>query len=138
VAEIILFKKKQNLLKSREKLEKKNSFFIDFVDSFFYLQANLKCEKCGKPLTNSNPEKTKELLKNLYKFCDNCFKDYSDYINYLKGDLKDKHPFQNSAWVKLWQNWISYKGAADSYINSKEFLDAIHKKIVILTDNMED
>ncbi len=138
MAEIILFKKKQDLYENSDELKEKKSAFIDFIDSFFYLQANLKCEKCGISLIDSNAEITKELTTSLYNFCGSCFKDYSDYINYLKGDLKNRHPFQNDAWVELWQSWISYKGAVDSYINSKEFLDAIHKKTVSLTDNMED
>ncbi len=138
MAEIILFKKKQSSKKNREDLKEKDNTFIDFVDSLFYLQSYLKCDKCGKPLFNSNPGITKKTSASLYNFCINCFNDYNDYINYLKGDLKGKQTYQNSAWVKLWQSWISYKGSVDSYINSKEFLDTIHKKTVVLTDNMED
>ena len=90
---------------------------------FRCVRCAFKCEKCGTSLELKEPGPPTGInaVKVPYNFCDNCREEYTDYIQYLKGNTDHENYWYNPSWADLWKRWIDYQGALDGYLKSKEF-----------------
>ena len=47
--------------------------------------------------------------------------EYKDYIARLQGNGNPAYYWHNDVWLDMWQKWIHYQHAIDTYLKSKEF-----------------
>ena len=82
-----------------------------------------KCEKCGSQLGIDplNRQATQQNRHIPYNFCESCSEEYRDYIARLQGNGNPAYYWHNDAWLDIWQKWIHYQHAIDTYLKSKEF-----------------
>ena len=82
-----------------------------------------KCEKCGSQLGlgPGNGQKKPASQHIPYNFCESCSEEYIDYLKRLQGGGNPEHYWHNDAWLDIWQKWIHYHNAIDTYLKSKEF-----------------
>ena len=90
-------------------------------------QCALKCEKCGMQITpaRARPTGPERDMRGPYRLCEGCRDEYLDYIDRLKGGGNPDNYWHNQAWMEMWQRWIHYQSATDSYLKSKEFIQLI-------------
>jgi len=82
-----------------------------------------KCEKCGSqlgldPIDGQITQKKPHIP---YNFCESCSEEYKDYIARLQGKGNPAYYWHNDAWLDIWQKWIHYQHAVDTFLKSKEF-----------------
>jgi len=82
-----------------------------------------KCEKCGSQLgpDTVKGQASKQNRHIPYNFCENCSEEYIDYIERLQGNGNPAYYWHNDAWLDIWQKWIHYQHAIDTFLKSKEF-----------------
>ena len=123
MADIIAIDKKRKI-KDKERSEWVRMHKIAAVRKIFHCtHCASKCEKCGSQLgidtDNEQPSKSHRHLP--YHFCVSCAEEYSDYLAKLQGAGNPEYYWHNDAWLDIWQKWIHYQHAIDTFLKSKEF-----------------
>lgn len=123
MADIIAIDKKRKL-KDKERSNLVRMHKIMAVRKIFHCtHCASKCEKCGSqvgPIAENQPE-TQSDRKIPYNFCASCSEEYNDYLARLKGQGNPDYYWHNDAWLDIWQKWIHYQHAIDTFLKSKEF-----------------
>jgi hypothetical protein len=125
VANIIPIDGKLNLLKNRKDALIRQRKIKAVQNVFRCVRCAFKCEKCGVNLDQghepANQTANGEIFNIPYHFCNNCREEYQDYLKYLRGEIDPENYWHSNNWAELWNKWIVYQGALDSYLKSKEF-----------------
>jgi hypothetical protein len=128
VADIISLSGKKQI-KEVEKTVVANQRFFDVRKTLKAGRQARQCEKChGTPGHDGGEQgDSRQAWKDLlpYRFCTTCADEYLDYIEYLKGRRDQDRFWQKWSWAETWKRWIDYRGALDSYLTSKEFLQRL-------------
>ncbi len=123
MADIIAIDKKRKI-KDKEQSELIRMHKIMAVRKVFHCtHCASKCEKCGSQL-GIDPVSGRATQQNKptpYNFCDSCAEEYRDYIARLQGKGNPSYYWHNDAWLDIWQKWIHYQHAIDTFLKSKEF-----------------
>jgi len=123
MAEIIAIDKKRKI-KDQEQSGMIRMHKIMAVRKVFHCtHCASKCEKCGSQLGTApvNELKTQQNTPTPYNFCESCSEEYRDYIARLQGNGNPAYYWHNDAWLDIWQKWIHYQHAIDTFLKSKEF-----------------
>ncbi len=123
MADIIAIDKKRKI-KDKEQSDLIRMHKIMAVRKVFHCtHCASKCEKCGSqlgidPVTG---QAVQQIKPSPYHFCDSCAEEYRDYIARLQGKGNPSYYWHNDAWLDIWQKWIHYQHAIDTFLKSKEF-----------------
>jgi len=123
MADIIAIDKKRKI-KDKEQAEQIRMHKILAVRKVLHCtQCASKCEKCGSQMGMSMREgrQASDHRHLPYNFCESCAEEYSDYIARLQGKGNPDYYWHNDAWLDIWQKWIHYQHAIDTFLKSKEF-----------------
>ncbi len=125
MANIIPIDERLNLVKNKKDALIRRRKIQAVQNVFRCVRCAFKCEKCGVSVESGQEEPNGSgngVLFNIpYHFCRNCREEYQDYLDYLRGKKDPENYWYSTTWAELWNKWIAYQGALDSYLKSKEF-----------------
>ena len=123
MADVISIDQKRKMVQDQDAVRMQRRKVYAVRQAMQCSQCHLKCEKCGVQIERrpDNPLQEPTRLRVPYRFCGFCAQDYVDYIERLQGRGDPNCYWQNDAWRDAWARWISYQGALDTFVKSREF-----------------
>lgn len=127
MADIITLEEKLRIAKAKQTDQEKKKKILAVRQAFQCTRCAAKCIKCGTQIGMADQSEKGRMLaiRTPYRFCENCAREYVDYVEHLKGEGDPDCYWHNTEWMELWRRWIDFQSATDRYLKSKEFMQLL-------------